>query len=132
MRRLHLDPNTPPIGCQPDSFLITPSKSQPWYGTRRQGDRFTQQQHHAMIARGLDIPTASSLLVKRQATSMERWTPLGQLPAVYAFDCPVIGKRKDQVKVIAPSGEVKHVAADGWAHRPYRRPRDDVFSGRDI
>ena len=123
-----LDPNTPPIGRQPDRVHITPSRSQPWYGAIVTGRRFTRQQEAELIKLGADIATAEAITVKRQATGRELWWPTGQLPPVYAFECPVILRRADgRVKVITPSGERKLVRADGWAHPPRRNPASGGF-----
>ncbi|MBB4154136.1 hypothetical protein GGQ80_002046 [Sphingomonas jinjuensis] len=130
-----LDPNTPPIGRQPLGIKVTPSKAgSPWIGTIADavrgdvavegGQRFTLEQQRELMTRGGDVPTAPTLVVKRQAEWNELWWPLGSLPPVFAFECPIVGRRGDRVKVIAPSGVVKLVAEDGWAHRPYRRARD--------
>lgn len=122
MSRL-LDPNTPPVGRQPATPVIIPSKRQPWYGAIIEGHRFTRQQENELIKLGADIATAEAMTVKRQATDREYCWPTSQLPPVFAFECPVLAKRADgRFKVIAPSGERKIVFADGWAHRPKRRP----------
>ena len=123
MSRL-LDPDTPPIGRQPDRIVIIPSKRQPWYGAIIDGRRFTRQQQNALIERGADIATAHAMTVKRQATHREMWWPTGQLPPVFAFECPIVGRRANgRVSVIAPDGQPVGVFSDGWAHRPYRRPK---------
>ena len=143
MRGLHMDPDTPPVGRQPARVQIAPSKSYPWYGSIRGGvadaigikggDRFTVQQEAELIRQGRDVPTAEALLVKRQASARELYWPLGQLPPVFAFQCPVIGHRADgKVKVISPSGDVKHVLPDGWSHRPFRRPQIDPYDSRSF
>lgn len=124
MRALHLDPDTPPIGRQPEVRRIVPSKPNPWYGSFQDGRRFSAEQERELLKRGRDVLTAPALLVKRQATHDEHYWPVGTLPPVFAFEAPIIGKRGDKVKVIAPSGDAKLVAADGWSHRPYRVPRD--------
>lgn len=120
-----LDPNTPPIGRMPDKVQIAPSRSYPWYGSWRAGRRFTAEQSRDLDKRGIADEAVETILVKRQATHQEMWWPINELPPVFAFDCPVIGHRGDRLKVIAPSGAAKLVQADGWAHRPYRRLRDE-------
>jgi len=141
MKSLHHDPDTPPVGRQPTHPRLVPSKPYPWYGSIRGaepgqlgvtgGDRFTEQQKAALIEQGRDVPTAEGMLVKRQANDNELDWGLYRLPPVYAFECPVIGRRKDgKVKVISPSGVIKYVGADGWAHRPFLRPRTDAFDHR--
>lgn len=119
-----LDPNTPPIGRQPALAKWTPSAPFLWYGSIVEGERFTQEQHAQLIRRGLSAADVPTMTVKRQAKREEHYWPFTELPPVFAFECPIIGKRGDKVKVIAPNGDAKLVAADGWAHRPYRIPRD--------
>ncbi|WP_174298152.1 hypothetical protein [Sphingomonas bacterium] len=129
-----LDPDTTPVGRQPAAYLVTPSKSQPWIGgvigaaivagVVVGGERYTAQQQAEGRRRGVDLIDGPSLLVKRQATAEEMWWPAATLPPVFAFECPVIGKRGDRITIIAPNGDGKLVQADGWAHRPYRKPRD--------
>ena len=127
------DPNTPPIGRQPSVRQVAPSIRTPWYGNvtgyrevhgiQVDGDRWTTQQAAAILSRGLDPLTCEAMTVRRQAVGEEVWTPVGQLPAVFAFDCPIIQQMADgQIKVIAPDGEPKIVRADGWGHPPRRRP----------
>jgi hypothetical protein len=55
--------------------------------------------------------------------------PLGSLPPVYAFACPVLQRRGSlgRLRVIAPSGEVKMVYPDGWITPPPRSPRRGPF-----
>lgn len=140
MNALHHNPDTPPIGRQPVHIQIAPSKPYPWLGSIRGavrneadtayvgGDRFTLEQQRELMKRGGDVPTAPALLVKRQASATELYFPAGQLPPVYAFECPIVGKRGEKIQVIAPNGDLKLVAADGWAHRPYRNPMRDYFN----
>lgn len=133
------DPNTPPIGRQPYAILIAPSRRYPWYGqivgahvvtgptgpiAYAGGERFTNQQVDAVRKLGLDPTTIATMMVKRQALKDELWIPLGQLPPVFAFDCPVIGNWRGKVRVIAPDGQKSLVFPDGWGHRPIRIPRD--------
>lgn len=119
------------IGRQPRHILVTPSK-QPsaWYGQIRGGqvsplgvdggERFTVQQQEQLIARGIDIPTAESITVFRNAADREVWWPAGTLPPVWSFECPVIRRlATGQVRVIAPSGAEEIVEHDGWT-RPAR------------
>lgn len=115
------DPNTPPIGRQPSIRRSAPSVRTPWYGdiigyrdvagAQVGGERWTRQQVAALIQRGLDPLTCQSMKVRRQSVGEEVCTPLNELPAVYEFECPVIGK-----------GQPSLVHADGWAHHPRRRP----------
>lgn len=134
------DPNLPPVGRQPAVRQVAPSLRTPWYGNitgyetvngiQRGGDRWTTQQVAAIMRRGLDPLTCEAKEIRRQAVGEEVWTPVGQLPAVFAFDCPVIQHMADdKVKVIAPDGQPKIVRADGWGHPPRRRPAgpDDGF-----
>ncbi|GAA3266050.1 hypothetical protein GCM10020258_46260 [Sphingomonas yabuuchiae] len=112
----------------------------PWYGNvvgyrnvdgiQVGGERWTTQQAAAILHRGLDPLTCEAMEVRRQAVNAEIWIPVDTLPAVFAFDCPIIKRMAgDKVKVIAPDGQPKIVFADGWGHRPFRRPRqpDDGF-----
>lgn len=134
------DPNTMPIGRQPSVRQVAPSIRTPWYGNvtgyrevngiQVDGDRWTTQQVKAILERGLDPLTCEAMTVRRQAVGSEVWTPVDQLPAVFAFDCPVIQRMADgKVKVIAPDGQPKLVRPDGWGHPPRRRPvgPDDGF-----
>ena len=128
-----LNPDTPPVGRQPSSYKVTPSKAgNPWYGsivdgTREHlgvtgGRRFTIEQERALIGMGMDPLMVPVLVVKRQAMPEELSWPFLQLPPVYAFECPVIGKTVDRIRVIAPSGAKKLVLDSGWIHHPYRDP----------
>lgn len=116
-------------GFEPQAALVrwTPSaRPYAWHGFRQRGDRFSQQQVQAMVLRGIPLDTTDTLCVRRQMRDEEVWTPIGQVPGEYRFDCPVIGpgkgKMEGRVLVIAPSGAATHVWPDGWAHRP-RGPR---------
>ena len=134
------DPNLPPIGRQPMVRQAAPSVRTPWYGNIERyrevdgiqvgGDRWTTQQAAAILSRGLDPLTCEAMTVRRQAVGEEVWTPVGQMPAVFAFDCPIIRcMAEGEVKVIAPDGQPKIVRGDGWGHPPRRRPAgpDDGF-----
>ena len=133
MRGVLLDPDTPPVGRQPSSYKLAPSKpTNPWYGAIAEGvrerlgvtggRRFTVEQERALIKLAIDPLMVTGLMVKRQATPEEVWWPNSQLPPVYAFECPVIGKTVDRVRVIAPNGSKKLVLESGWIHHPYRDP----------
>jgi hypothetical protein len=138
---LHMDPNKPPIGRQALSAIWTPSKPRyPWFGTIRGaqktklafvgGDRFTLEQEAALIELGRDIPTAASMMVKRQALGDEIYRGPYDLPEVFEFECPTTGKvRADgKVQVVTPAGGLAYVYTDGWALRPYRTP--SIYSMR--
>jgi hypothetical protein len=128
------NPNKRPIGRQPFLSKVAPSKPNPWYGTIEHGEvvheasapiaitggsRFTVEQLHAMAVAGIKPDTAEVMQVRRQACkSNELFVPLGELPPVFAFDCPVLDLHGEKVRVIAPSGQRKLVAQDGWALRP--------------
>ncbi len=128
------DPNKPPIGRQPYHRKVTPSNPNPWYGTIEHGEvvsqaagpiaiaggaRFTSEQMHAMAVAGIRPDTAEVIQVRRQACKVnEICVPLGELPPVFAFDCPVLDLHGEKVRVIAPSGQRKLIAQDGWALRP--------------
>ncbi|MDO7841112.1 hypothetical protein [Sphingomonas immobilis] len=108
---------------QPDRIQITPSASQPWYGWCDEGQRFTRAQLHGMKHRGIDPETVEAITVKRSATSREMWWPTNQAAPVFEFDCPVMSRRRDgRLNIMAPSGEIKPVEADGWVKRPKARP----------
>lgn len=131
------DPNTTPIGRQPSIRRVAPSVRTPWYGdiigyrdvagAQVGGERWTRQQVTALMQRGLDPLTCQSMKVRRQSVGEEVCTPLNELPAVYEFECPVIGKGQrgaaaSKIRVIAPDGQPSLVHPDGWAHHPRRRP----------
>ena len=125
MRALHRDPDaTVVLGRQPEVRHIAPSKTYPWYGFWEEGHRFSVEQERALIRSGADPVTAPSLIVKRQARHEEYSWPFNELPPRFEFECPVIGRRGEKVKVIAPNGDTKLVFENGWSHRPYRQPRD--------
>ena len=134
MRYGHEDPNKPPVGRQPKIRRITPSRINPWYGTingysenelaQEGGEQFTLEQQHAIACRGLVADTVETITAKRQATGDEIWCPEGQLPSVFAFDCPVVGKHHDgRLRVIAPSGTEKLIRPDGWTSWPKTKRR---------
>ncbi len=135
------DPNKRPIGRQPFSRHMAPSKVYPFYGkiiggevvqsptgpiAITGGDRFTVEQLAALRGLKRDPETVETMIVRRQAKREELWQPLGELPEVFAFECPVIGRRGDKIRVITPSGDAKYVHADGWGHHPYRVARDGM------
>jgi hypothetical protein len=138
-RRALADPNLPPIGRQPHIRGVIASKladGYPWYGDisgyeivngyQVGGDRWTREQVTALIKLGLDPLTCKSMMVRRQSVGEEVVVGLGNLPAVFEFECPVIKAMKGgRIKVIAPNGCFKFVLPDGWGHRPFRRPRDE-------
>ena len=135
------DPNKPPVARQPPVAYWIPSKPKdPWFGTIRGatknefgwegGARFTEEQEAAMIRLNIDIPTAKSMTVKRQANQSEIWTGCGTLPAVFAFECPLVPvkpKANGRIRVITPAGLLAWVLPDGWAHRPYRQTEFDPY-----
>lgn len=140
-RRALADPNLPPVGRQPSVRQVSPSVRTPWYGNvvgyrnvdgiQVGGERWTTQQAAAILQRGLDPLTCEAMEVRRQAVNAEIWIPVGDLPAVFAFDCPIIQRMASgKVKVIAPDGQPKIVFANGWGHHPIRRPSqpEDGFS----
>ncbi len=134
MRYGHEDPDLPPIGRQPKVRYITPSKPNPWYGTidgyaesefaQVGGARFTLEQQYGLACRGLVADTVETITAKRQATDREMWWPAGQLPPVFAFECPVVGRHHDgRLRVISPSGTEKLIREDGWTSWPKTKPR---------
>lgn len=122
------------IGRQPDRIQINPSRQYPWYGaivggelvgfgghSIKGGERFTQQQSDQLRKRGRDADTVETMMVRRNSTDREIWSGIGQLRPVYEFECPVLSRQADgRARVIAPSGSVKLVEADGWTS-PYSR-----------
>lgn len=133
------DPNAvEPIGRQPSRLYISPSKTYLWYGCIIGGThndlatvgglQFTEQQTEAMCARGVDPETCEVMTVKRQATDREICSGWGVMPPVFAFDCPVLGRRADgKVKIITPSGDAKFIRGDGWANKPRTRPGSGFY-----
>ena len=135
------DPNKPAVARQPLTAFWIPSKPKdPWFGTIRGaaqnkfgwegGDRFTVEQEEAMIRLNIDIPTAKSMMVKRQANQAEIWTGSGRLPEVFEFECPLapVKPRVDgRVRIISPAGQLQWVMPDGWAHRPFRQTEFDPY-----
>lgn len=132
------DPNLPPIGRQPNIRAMAASMmadGYPWYGdifgydvvdgSQVGGERWTREQVATLIRLGLDPLTCKSMMVRRQSVAQEVIVPLGSLPAVYEFECPVLGTMKSgRIRVIAPNGGFKFVLPDGWGHRPFRRPAE--------
>ena len=109
------DPNIQPVGRQPSVRQVSPSVRTPWYGNvvgyrnvdgiQVGGERWTTQQAAAILQRGLDPLTCDAMQVRRQAVPAEIWIPVDTLPAVFAFDCPIVKRMAgDKVKVIAPDG----------------------------
>jgi len=129
-------PNDRPIvGRQAIMVKLTPSKSQPWYGTitgdvdrsgiaQVGGDRFTAEQVAALRSRGLNGQEIEVVLVRREAPTDEIWVGLRHYCCVLGMECPVLERRArdGKIKVIAPSGEAKWVRPDGWCHTPRRLP----------
>lgn len=121
------------IGRQPDRIQINPSRQYPWYGaivggelvgfgghTVKGGERFTEQQADQLRKRGKSPETVDTMTVRRNSTDRELWSG-DRLRPVYEFECPVLSRQADgRARVIAPSGAVKLVEADGWTS-PYRR-----------
>lgn len=109
-------PDHPPVGRQPETVQIVPSRPNPWYGGIVDGDELTRQQRWAIGQRNLgDAPLVT---VRRLASSREYWWPTGtgktQRP-YFEFQCPIARRRRDgRIYVVAPGGEVKLVQADGW------------------
>lgn len=132
---IQMDPNKVPIGRQALSAIWTPSRPRyPWFGTipgaeRTKlafvgGARFTLEQGASLIALGMDVPTAKSMMVKRQALGDEIYRSPYDLPEVFEFECPLTGKKTPagKLQVITPAGLLANVYPDGWALRPYRTP----------
>jgi hypothetical protein len=107
------------LGRQPDVPHVIPSKPNAWYGTIVEGERFTRQQLAALARRGIDPATVDAITVTRNATIREMYWPLGSLPPVYQFECPVLGRQPDRrIRIIAPIGDEKLVYSDGWPTPP--------------
>lgn len=119
-----------PVGRQPALRYYRPSGPNPWHGSilgyevansaQIGGERFTTEQTETMREMGLDPAAVEAITVKRQATRREWGNPrIGELPDVFSFDCPVIGRRTDgKIKVIAPLGVAKWIEATGWVKPP--------------
>lgn len=100
---------------QPDTIVINPSRSYPWYGCWTEGDRLTHGQRAALASRAIDADTVEIITVRRHATTQEMWWPTNQPPPVFEFDCPVLGRQRDgRIRIIAPSGEQALIEGDGW------------------
>jgi hypothetical protein len=70
----------------------------------------------------MDVLTAKSMTVRRKVGIEDEWWPSFDPWPIYEFECPVLnGLANGQVNVIAPSGKVKAVQADGWIAKPKRR-----------
>lgn len=111
---------------QPAQLVVTPSNQSPWVGwLNAPGDRFTRAQLGAMKANNIDPDTHKRFVtVFREATTREMWWPRGDAPPVFQFDCPVMSETADgRLRVIAPSGDVKIVLANGWVKIPSRPNR---------
>jgi len=112
------------IGKMPpgSSITIAPSKRYPWYGSWDDGDRFTRQQMRALQRRDLNPDTVETIAVRREATHRDLYIPLNTWPPIYQFDCPIIGRSGNRVRILAPDGEPSLIRSDGWATKPSTRP----------
>jgi hypothetical protein len=110
---------------QPDKLVVTPSNQSPWVGYIDEDDRFTRAQRAAMSMRNIVVSDLLFVVtVFREATTREMWWASTAAPPVFQFDCPVLQVLGDgRLKVIAPSGDVKIVLANGWVRTPSRRNR---------
>lgn len=100
---------------QPDTIVINPSRSYPWYGRWTEGDRLTHGQRAAMAKASIDADSVEIIAVRRYATAQELWWPTTQPRPVFEFDCPVLGRQRDgRIRIIAPSGEQALIQGDGW------------------
>lgn len=103
------------VGRQPEILQIIPSKPNPWYGTIVDGEPLTLEQLRTLDRMSLDPTNTKRVTVRRNATDWEMWWPIGNLPPVYEFECPLLRRRADdRLHVIAPDGTGKLVFADGW------------------
>lgn len=105
---------------QPERLYITPSKPNPWYGTIVEGDPLTIEQRRALAQQQLDPAKIETLKVRREATSREFYWGRNQAPPVFAFDCPVLDRRRDgKIRVIAPGGWAELILPNGWVRPPH-------------
>jgi hypothetical protein len=118
-------PRTTPqvLGRQPAFIRITPSGTpSPWNGAIVDGQRFTEQQQAELIRRGMDVPTAKAMTVRRKVGIEDAVWPTFDPWPIYEFECPVLNELVGGfVNVISPSGKVKVVQADGWIAKPKKR-----------
>jgi hypothetical protein len=105
----------PPL-LHPAKFIVTPSKApSPWIGTWAQGARYSHEQLHAMVVRGLNPETAEAIRVRRPASSAETYWARDTHPPVHEYDCPILKRRSDgRLDVLGPAGITALVLADGW------------------
>ena len=98
---------------------IAPSNQSAWDGSIREDERFTNEQMHAMAARGLIPAEVETLTVIRSASARELWWPPYTPAPVFHHECPILRRQKDtRVLVISPSGLPKLVWPDGKITRP--------------
>ncbi len=135
-----LDPDAmTPVGRQPALRVSTPSGPNPWHGTiigyevvgsaQVGGERFTGEQGRTLREMGLDPDTVEVITVRRQATPREWGNPdTGCLPDVFAFECPVVGRRRDgKIKVISPIGNLNWIESTGWTSPPKTTPHRGFY-----
>jgi hypothetical protein len=72
----------------------------------------------------LSVASVEVISCKRAATDRDAWWPIGSLPPVFEFDCPILHEvRGGKVRVIAPSGAEALVKSDGWVGEPPKPKR---------
>jgi hypothetical protein len=105
--------------------VVTPSNISCWAGARSQETDFTPRQIAALERQGFDPATVDRLQVRVGVSAREFWFPATTYSRVVRLIiCPVVGRRLDRVRVIAPNGEAKLVYPDGSLKRaalPRRR-----------
>lgn len=109
--------------------VIAPSRygQEFWEGRYAEGARFTHEQLYAMRVRGLDAERSDWLHVVAagQPGRIYLTQPgIFMREIVYFYRrlaCPIVGKRGDRLRVIAPNGAEKLVYADGSLTRSRAR-----------
>lgn len=106
-------PPYPPIGRQPETLHIIPSKPNPWYGRIVANDDLTLEQRRALDELGSRAPT-ETMVVRRYATDREMYWG-GHPRPYFEFVCPVVTRKRDgRIYVLSPIGDKKLIRDDGW------------------
>lgn len=110
---------------------VAPSKmgTDFWYGEWVNDQRFTWRQIKHLRSIGMAVESAEELIVYVSCSDMV-WTPMGQKTPHRTIPCPIVGRRADQLKVVAPNGECKLVWPDGWLTKPRDQRRRMPGMGR--
>lgn len=93
--------------------VISPSKIDPWSGSRKEGERFTEQQKARAADLGIDLETCETIPINRPIPAREIWWPLGSPQPVDVYHCPVLQRGRHAIKVLTPRGFQKWVKIDG-------------------